>query len=120
MPQTKTCRGYAAGNIPPHEAEDTTGPDGFPPGKNQCRRCYAAYYADWKAKGPQQRSPRKGAKRVDFSALAGATASDEFVSDEDLATSRSHAYRADPDLVRLWHAVVSSAAEGNAPGNIIF
>jgi len=119
MPQTKRCRGYAKGGIAPHDAQDDTSPQGFPPGKNQCRSCYALYYADWKAKGPQTRGARRTGP--DFAAIAAETTEgEEFVSDDDLQTSRSHAFRADPDVLRLWHAVVSGAASGDAPASILF
>lgn len=115
---TRTCRGYAAGGIAPHEAEDSAGPLGFPPGKTQCRRCYRAYYEDWKAQGPRQRKPRARRTRR-FESLAQPAASEEFVSDEDLA-GKSHAYRPDPSLVALWHAITSSASKGGKPATLLF
>jgi MoxR-like ATPase len=44
----RRCPGYAVGNLAPHSVEE--GVANFSPGKSQCRDCYRAYAADWRAK----------------------------------------------------------------------
>lgn len=114
---TRQCRGYKNGNIAPHLANDDNGPDGFKPGSTQCRKCYAVYYEDWKA-GRTPGAGKRTRKTPSFSGMAMAPAGDEFASDAEAANS--HEYRPDADLVRLWHAVVSTAAAGAHPQNLMF
>jgi MoxR-like ATPase len=53
--------------------------------------------------------------------FAGDSADAEYVSDEELSTSASHEYRPNPELVQLWHAVVTTAtAKGQHPQNLMF
>lgn len=114
----RECRGYKHGGIAPHLANDDNGPDGFKPGSTQCRKCYAVYYEDWKA-GRTPGAGKRTRKTPSFSGMAMAPIADaEFASDEEAAAS--HEYRPDPDLVRLWHAVVSTAATGSHPQNLMF
>lgn len=124
MTAQKECRGYAQGGIAPHMADDDAGPSGFGPGKTQCRKCYAAYYEDWKAgrtPGAGKRRRARAKSAADFRYFRGEIDDDaETVSDGDLAESRSHEYRPDPDLVSLWHSVVTAAAAGSHPQNLLF
>lgn len=125
MSLTRKCRGYVkAGTVilPPHDAPDDTSALGFGPGKSQCRRCYRAYYEDWKAEGPKTRKPRQSRKAPSFAnlnAAIDAVQGGEYVSDDDLK-GKSHAYRADPTLVQLWHAVTTTAAGGGRPATLLF
>ena len=124
-PATRTCRGYSRGGIAPHDEPDDAAH--FGPGRTQCRSCYAAYLVDWKA-GRSGRRPtaRRAAEKAaaDFGGLdlgGSASAEDaEYVTDDDLQSSRSHAYRPDPALVSLWHAIASDAARGSHPANLFF
>lgn len=131
----KTCPGYTSDGSSGetysqtrHALENSV--DNFGPGKSQCRDCYRAYAHDWQAKRPGTggTTARRGARgrgptivMPNFSAPALASAGDgEFVSDEDLASSRSHAYRPGAELIETWGAVANSAADGSHPFNLMF
>jgi MoxR-like ATPase len=61
----RRCPGYAVGNLAPHDVEE--GKANFSPGKSQCRDCYRAYAADWRAKRaglPAGSAPTRGARRA--------------------------------------------------------
>jgi nitric oxide reductase NorQ protein len=113
----KRCRGYEAGGLAPHDEVDDL--DHFGPGKNQCRSCYAAYAADWKASRGGTPTKRTRKRSFDGLNLGGADRS-EIVTDDDLAGSRSHEYVPDPELVALWHSIVTGAKAGTPPDNLMF
>ncbi len=65
---TRRCRGYSgtAYNQGPHDVPDESPP--FYPGKTQCRDCYRAYAADWRA----GRTPLGGLERARSSSVSRA------------------------------------------------
>lgn len=130
MAAIKTCPGYTSddGSYAQVRHDLPNDETNFSPGKSQCRDCYRQYAADWRERrgqgtgGSGRRQVRKTVILPDFRApaLEGAASAEEFVSDEDMAASRSHEYRPIPGLIETWGAVTNAAAAGAQPFNLIF
>lgn len=135
----KWCPGYhsdgAAGQTYDQDrhALDNTSAN-FSPGKSQCRDCYRAYAADWRARrqvgapttARRQTQPRASLGRAPIVIPDLRTPAKEHdgedgdtVSDEDLAGG-SHQYIPSIELIETWAAVTASAAAGKPAANLMF
>jgi MoxR-like ATPase len=125
----KRCPGYTGTGYSQGQHDLEAGPTNFSPGKSQCRACYRAYAADWRASrrgsapATTRRATYRGAAPItlpDFRAPALEALEDEVVSDEDLEGSESHEYRPMPDLVPTWASITRGVELGDHPDNLMF
>lgn len=136
---TRTCRGYTSDGSAgqaysqgPHQLEDDA--TNFSPGKSQCRDCYRAYAADWRAKrgasgavSTTRRRQGGAAKQTivipDLRIMRKEAEDDdedgESVSDDDLAQG-SHAYVPGARLLEVWGAMTNGVSKGKPAGNLMF
>lgn len=135
---TKWCPGYTSDGSAGQAYSEVrhpleNGPTNFSPGKSQCRECYRAYAADWRARrnvGAPTGTRRQTQSRTslgrapivipDLRTPAKETDENgEKVSDEDLQTG-SHAYVPSIEMIETWAAVTASAAAGKPAANLMF
>ena len=135
---TKWCPGYTSDGSAGQAYSEARHPlendkANFSPGKSQCRECYRAYAADWRARrnvGAPTATRRQTQSRTslgrapivipDLRTPAKETDENgEKVSDEDLEIG-SHAYVPSIEMIETWAAVTASAAAGKPAANLMF
>lgn len=120
----RECRGY--GETPAHSLKFEA--SNFSPWAMDrdrkavmCRDCDRAYRKDHKGSGAKARKSRVNLARFAQATAAAVVPEEETDQDDQEQSINSHDYVPDPELERLWEAVVGATLEDGAPpANMVF